>query len=59
MLLPRGLSKIQGVEFTDKYELARDLYSEIVQRQTGSKKDISGIFTLPSIPSTETKEDSR
>lgn len=52
-----GLSKIQGVEFTEKYELARDLYSEILRPQTGSKKDISGIFTLPSIPSTGTKED--
>src|ERR687897_1154782 len=51
-----GLSKIQGVEFTDKYELARDLYAEVVERKTESKKDISGVFTTPSVQSPKPME---
>src|SRR5215207_7039567 len=39
-----GLNKIQGVEFTDKYELARDLYSKIARIERDSHKKAGGIF---------------
>ena len=38
-----GLEKIQGVEFDDKYELARNLHSKISIDKSG-RKDIGGIF---------------
>ena len=51
-----GLENIQGVEFDDKYELARNLYSKIdVESYIPSDKDTKTIFEPTSKPIEETK----
>ena len=52
-----GLNKIQGVEFDDKFELARNLYAKIIQNKSAVKSndesDTSKIEKNPHIDSLE------
>jgi hypothetical protein len=44
-----GLEKIQGIEFNDKYDLARDLYLKIEQYQKGDGTPADELFKIPAI----------
>lgn len=46
-----GLTKIQGVVFTDKYDLARDLHSKITKVQRDSRTIIDDNFKPPEVKS--------
>jgi hypothetical protein len=48
-----GLNNIQGVEFTDKYELARDLYTKIAKIQRETNKGTSGVIRSSLNPETK------
>ena len=51
------LSKFQVIEFDDKYDLARNLYSRIVKIQNKNRKVIGNIVDLPRNVLYETKAD--
>jgi len=50
-----NLDKIQGVEFEDKYELVRNLYSKIIKSQKKSGKGAVAPAAAADIPSPESK----